>query len=31
MGYAFDGDRSIGGTAIEVNEFQLGAGFTWGF
>lgn len=30
-GYAFDGDRSIGATDIEVNEFQVGAGFTWGF
>ncbi|MDT8345735.1 MAG: outer membrane protein transport protein [Thermohalobaculum sp.] len=30
-GYAFDGDRSIGGTDIEVNEFQVGAGFTWTF
>lgn len=30
-GYAFDGDRSIGGTALEVNEFQVGAGFTWTF
>jgi long-chain fatty acid transport protein len=30
-GYAFDGDRTIGGTDIEVNEFQVGAGFTWGF
>lgn len=28
-GYAFDGDRTIGGTHLEVNEFQLGAGFTW--
>lgn len=30
-GYAFDGDRTIGGTRIEVNEFQAGAGFTWSF
>lgn len=30
-GYAFDGDRTIGGTKVEVNEFQLGAGLTWAF
>jgi long-chain fatty acid transport protein len=30
-GYAFDGDRTIGATKLEVNEFQLGAGFTWAF
>jgi len=30
-GYAFDGDRTIGATDIEVNEFQTGAGFTWRF
>jgi len=29
--YAFDGDRAIGATRIEVNEFQLGAGVTWTF
>lgn len=29
--YAFDGDRRIGGTNVEVNEFQVGAGFTWNF
>lgn len=29
--YAFDGDRQIGGTKVEVNEFQLGAAFTWNF
>ena len=28
-GYAFDGDRTIGGTEIEVNEFQAGFGVTW--
>lgn len=29
--YAFDGDRTIGGTQIKVNEFQVGAGVTWTF
>ena len=29
--YAFDGDRRIGGTKVEVNEFQLGSAFTWNF
>ncbi|HEY3326699.1 MAG TPA: outer membrane protein transport protein [Novimethylophilus sp.] len=29
--YAFDGDRRIGGTKVEVNEFQVGAAFTWNF
>ncbi len=31
LGYAFDGKRTIGGTRIDVHEFQLGAGFTWHF
>jgi len=30
-GYAFDGDRRIAGTELDVNEFQMGAGFTWAF
>ena len=30
-GYAFDGDRRIGGTSLEVNEFQAGAGVTWNY
>ena len=30
-GYAFDGDRTIGGTGLDVHEFQAGAGFTWSF
>lgn len=29
--YAFDGNRQIGGTKVEVNEFQVGAAFTWNF
>lgn len=29
--YAFDGDRRIGGTEVEVTEFQVGAAFTWNF
>ena len=31
LGYTFDGDRTIGGTSLEVNEFQLDAGFSWNF
>lgn len=31
MNYAFDGDRTIGGTLVEVNEFTGGAGLTWRF
>lgn len=31
LGYAFDGKRTIGGTRLDVHEFQLGAGFTWHF
>lgn len=30
-GYAFDGERTIGGTRLDVNEFQAGVGFTWTF
>lgn len=29
IAYAFDGDRTIGATKVEVNEIQLGFGFTW--
>lgn len=29
LGYAFDGDRTIGGTRVLVNEAQVGFGFTW--
>ena len=31
VGYAFDGDRQIANTEVEVNEFQAGAGLTWTF
>lgn len=31
VNYAFDGDRTIGGTIVEVNEFTGGAGLTWRF
>jgi long-chain fatty acid transport protein len=31
LGYAFDGDRTIGTTEIEVNEIQIGAGVSWRF
>ncbi len=31
VGYAFDGERTIGATRLDVNEFQAGAGFTWLF
>lgn len=31
VGYAFDGKRAIGGTRIDVNEFQAGIGITWEF
>ncbi len=31
VGYAFDGERTIGGTSIDVNEFQAGFGFSWLF
>lgn len=30
-GYAYDGERTIGATRLDVNEFQAGAGFTWEF
>jgi long-chain fatty acid transport protein len=30
-GYSFDGERTIGGTRLDVNEFQAGVGFTWSF
>lgn len=29
--YALDGDRTIGETKVEVNEFQVGAGFIWAY
>lgn len=30
-GYAFDGRRTIGGTEVDVKEFQAGFGLTWRF
>lgn len=29
LGYAFDGNRTIGGTRVSVKEAQVGFGFTW--
>ena len=31
ISYAFDGDRTIGGTRLEVNELSVGAGVSWRF
>lgn len=31
IGYAFDGERTIGGTGVDVEEFQAGVGVTWRF
>lgn len=31
LGYAFDGKRTIGGTRVDVKEFQTGVGVTWHF
>jgi hypothetical protein len=30
-GYAFDGERGVGGTQLDVNEIQVSAGLTWRF
>jgi len=30
-GYAFDSERTIGGTKLDVKELQVGAGFNWAF
>lgn len=31
VGYAFDGERTIGSTSLDVDEVQIGAGATWQF